>query len=309
MVLCSVAAAATAASLLTGSSEPILSSGLAPPVASSTNSIGTTHPASRPTSPTPTAGLGDMSAAGRAERMRQAWGTIRERLGLRSGNADATTDEHAGANEAAPRAGVTDTRELMLAEMARAFNVGLGLGASTGSPSTAGGADLSSSGEAEVAPEPDDAPAQGPPNVPAEGSFERFLVDLQSDLRAALAQDGGVFGTTDDEFTRAPRDENVPTSAEGTTPAAPAQTPPADLYNNEDVNENLETRSHMDSLPDLETLSESGSEFEEEEYEGGMMHHLNAFFYEYLQIMSRCISGRRHAGPSYRRANHRSWIW
>lgn len=213
-----------------------------------------------------------MSAAGRAERMRQAWGTIRERLGLRSGNTDATTDERAGVNEATPRAGVTDTRELMLAEMARAFNVGLGLGASAGSTTATGGTEGSPSGDAEAGPAVDEESTQGPPNIPAEGSFERFLVDLQSDLRSALAQDGSVFGPTEDEPTPTAHGGNVTTLTGDATPTAPAQTSPTSNDNHE-VNERLETSSRADSLPDLEALSESGSEFDddEEEYGAGMI--------------------------------------
>ena len=75
-LILSVAAAATAASLLTGSSEPILqpnqptnpASNIAPSQSSRTNNA-----------PSP-----DFSAAGRAERMRNAWTSIRERLGIRS---------------------------------------------------------------------------------------------------------------------------------------------------------------------------------------------------------------------------------
>ena len=72
----SVAAAATAASLLTGSSEPILQSN------QPTNSIPNIAPSQSSRSnnaPSP-----DFSAAGRAERMRGAWTSIRERLGIRS---------------------------------------------------------------------------------------------------------------------------------------------------------------------------------------------------------------------------------
>ncbi|KAF6759114.1 hypothetical protein DFP72DRAFT_1102300 [Ephemerocybe angulata] len=72
-------------------------------------------------------------AASRAERMRQAWSTIRERLGLRPNpprsaptlGSNGTHAPRAVGDSSAPQ--ITDTRELMLAEMARAFNIGLGL--------------------------------------------------------------------------------------------------------------------------------------------------------------------------------------
>ncbi|KAJ7600406.1 hypothetical protein C8J56DRAFT_910161 [Mycena floridula] len=183
--LLSVAAAATAASLLTGSTDHMQPGGLPPSPISPTNRAADTPTAnlfshSRPTSPTPTAGLGQdaAGASGRAERMRHAWGSIRERLGLRSngtlgGNRNSEGRTGADGN-------TLDARERMLAEMARAFNMGLGLsgdafGAANGSVPTE---------------ETETNPALPPviPSLPAEGSFERFLVDLQADLRIALTQ-------------------------------------------------------------------------------------------------------------------------
>ncbi|KAF6747903.1 hypothetical protein DFP72DRAFT_1074776 [Ephemerocybe angulata] len=72
-------------------------------------------------------------AASRAERMRQAWSTLRERRGLRPNpppsaptlGSNGTHAPRAVGDSSAPQ--ITDTRELMLAEMARAFNIGLGL--------------------------------------------------------------------------------------------------------------------------------------------------------------------------------------
>ncbi|KAF8148200.1 hypothetical protein B0H34DRAFT_266272 [Crassisporium funariophilum] len=156
----SVAAAATAASLLTGSSEPILSSGLAPPGSSplpnSTSStpslLGHSGSAGHPFGPVPNAPLADISAAGQAERMRQAWGTIRERLGLRPSMPPPPLEQDNPDNTNAPNispgteptthapASLPDTKELMLAEMARAFNVGLGLNGLSGGLGHGGGA-------------------------------------------------------------------------------------------------------------------------------------------------------------------------
>ena len=85
----------------------------------------------------------------------------------------------------------------MLAEMARAFNIGLGL---NGLGTNGGTSRIEGSTATPRAPEaPSDAPAedqqQQPPTtapppipIPPEGSFERFLVDLQVDLRRALTQ-------------------------------------------------------------------------------------------------------------------------
>ncbi|KAJ2918710.1 hypothetical protein MD484_g1711, partial [Candolleomyces efflorescens] len=211
--LLSVAAAATAASLLTGSSEPILTSGLAPPAAGSEHQHPQPHhqheepiddslyarrrrPTEYPPSP-------DNYATTRAERMRQAWGTIRERLGLRPN--PPASQPSLGSNGATPagdpsQAPVTDTRELMLAEMARAFNIGLGLnglgGSSNSSSATdeqqrrddegaAGASEHAAAAEGE-APAPTPSPSQ---TLPPEGSFDRFLVDLQADLRVALTRE------------------------------------------------------------------------------------------------------------------------
>jgi len=202
--LSSVAAAATAASLLTGSSEPILSSGLAPPPPTTTPPL--------PPPPVFPRMLPDASATSRADRMRQAWSTIRERLGLRpsvhhpdvpTSTADETFPLPPGdAFNSAP----ADARELMLAEMARAFNIGLGLNGS-GAPSSSdengpvnGPADTEGLGPINTEAQPRSqesgtnrtspvaAASETVPaiSMPQEGSFERFLVDLQLDLRVAL---------------------------------------------------------------------------------------------------------------------------
>ncbi|KIY74078.1 hypothetical protein CYLTODRAFT_416342 [Cylindrobasidium torrendii FP15055 ss-10] len=152
--LLSVAAAATAASLLTGSSEPILSSGLTPPSPVTSVPIPSEEPS--PVSQSPSApSLHSPDSTSRTERVRQAWSSIRDRLGMRS-----RLDEEGDRDGA-------DARERMLSEMARAFSLGLGVG---------------------------ESPDQPPPlhdhehsPLPAEGSFERFLVDLQLDLRATLS--------------------------------------------------------------------------------------------------------------------------
>lgn len=166
----------------------------------------------------------DVSAAGRSERMRQAWGTIRERLGLRPStsttddainpfqqdpsNTDAVSNPPAG--DRIGSGSPTDTRELMLAEMARAFNIGLGLnglgGLAPGSNPVNGGSEPEAVNGTNIADEDSHLPSEDSEStsqrqpaaeaptatLPPEGSFERFLVDLQIDLRIALTQ-------TDDE--------------------------------------------------------------------------------------------------------------
>lgn len=199
----SVAAAATAASLLTGSSGPILS-GLNP--AANENMPSASRPPTdlhRPTSPTPIPGLeglgslypglglaGPPRAAptvlnghgnGRA-RVRHAWVSLRERLGLRT-SSNAASDSIQTRHDRTPM----DTRDLMLAEMTRAFNIGLGL---------SGGPDADHTpqtpGESSVENQEGGEPPVPPSNLqehpePAEDSFEQFLINLQADLRVALS--------------------------------------------------------------------------------------------------------------------------
>ncbi|KIK69878.1 hypothetical protein GYMLUDRAFT_34268 [Collybiopsis luxurians FD-317 M1] len=221
--LLSVAAAATAASLLTTSSDrvsstgqphsrPVASSNVSPSSSSSSassvvdsahqpisqphlgspNTLPTTmHPAP-PTRSSPNSGLSDSIGDGaRAERMRQVWSTVRNRLGLGhphqrrndaytpsshgtiSPNTDSAADVMSDAEDrrrrrssAGPLTDARDARERMLGEIARAFNLGL-----SSSPPLA-----SQEGELDS-------------GLPAEGTFERFLVDLQVDLRGVLTGD------------------------------------------------------------------------------------------------------------------------
>ncbi|KAF9562155.1 hypothetical protein CPC08DRAFT_706880 [Agrocybe pediades] len=194
--LLSVAAAATAASLLTGSSDPILSSGLAPSDTSSPSA--SVNPSSYPRLPT---AIGNSSmpdvSAGRADRMRQAWGSIRERLGLRPSSSSPSAASPPLSSQDGPvdpttsSVGPTDTRELMLAEMARAFNIGLGLNNmaaanSDESHSVPAEEPTNSSSDNTELPSPPPGVETGSIRTAPEGSFERFLVDLQSDLRTAL---------------------------------------------------------------------------------------------------------------------------
>jgi hypothetical protein len=144
--------------------------------------------------------------------MRQAWGTIRERLGLRPSvphpEAPPTTATDLFPNSTGDGFNPVpaNARELMLAEMARAFNIGLGLNGLGGpsssnergpvnvpadteglGPSDAEAPPRSQENGANVAPSTGDASETVPRiGMPAEGSFERFLVDLQLDLRVAL---------------------------------------------------------------------------------------------------------------------------
>ena len=202
----SVAAAATAASLLTGSSEPIFSSGLTssqpPPSSSSISqsaSFNSNVPTERPLSPTPTSDAG---------RMRHVWSSLRDRLGLGGGahNSNHSNDTASGLGGSSQPSDVLrprDPREIMLTEMARAFNLGLGLGGATTSTTSTTASANSNTAELTM-PDGDvlagDRDGEQPP-LPPPDSFERFLMDLQSDLRVTLMQEqepGATGGTSRD---------------------------------------------------------------------------------------------------------------
>jgi len=191
--------------------------------------------------------------------MRQAWSSIRERLGLRHSPSQlGTTSPPAltqdSPSDATPGSAPADTRELMLAEMARAFNIGLGLNGlgSVGNPG--------SSDEPGTAPENLVMPTNGdssnefssPPaseaessRRPPEGSFERFLVDLQADLRTALTQPAAPVEHVQDASTTLPApDVNL-----DSTPNQRAPTPMPDVLDDD-----------SDDMPGLTEMSDSGSE-------------------------------------------------
>ena len=114
------------------------------------------------------------------ERLRGAWDSLRERLGLRDGrgNPENTPPEPFGDNGDVGRSGAG---EAMITEMARALGTGLGL-------------------QEEGPGRPADGPTVATPNAmvgvspvpPPEGTFERFLYNLQADLRIVLSEDTPV---------------------------------------------------------------------------------------------------------------------
>ena len=110
------------------------------------------------------------------ERLRGAWDSLRERLGLRDGrNNPENIPEPFGDGRDVGRSGAG---EAMITEMARALGTGLGL-------------------QEEGPGRPVDEPTVATPNVmagapsvpPPEGTFERFLYNLQADLRIVLSED------------------------------------------------------------------------------------------------------------------------
>ena len=206
----SVATAATAASLVSGSSDPLLSSGLAlpgmqgmqpAPSTLSDQGLGHSHGLnqsptqgqSRPLSPTPTAGLASR------DRVRNAWAGLRDRLGLRPSSPTSipssppaippSPEPEQVLNPSRPTSPV-DPRTQLLADMARAFQMGMGLDDTPASGSRSTGAQASPAIEVNLGDGQQRQQAEQqerPP--PPEDSFERFLMDLQVDLRRTL-EDG-----------------------------------------------------------------------------------------------------------------------
>lgn len=174
------------------------------------------------------------------------WESIRERVGLNPRNAGIPPSTSmpgmgVGAERGSDDAGAPPRMrpgELMLAEMARALNAGLG---------------LTNSGERRPGDQPAaDAPSNNmmfapvwDPNqpLPPEGSFERFLVNLQADLRTVLADDG----------SSAPVDHDRAPSTTPTVSAAGASVSPE------------ATTSTAEVAPESVRLPDDDDEEEEEE--------------------------------------------
>lgn len=131
------------------------------------------------------------------ERMRNAWGNLRDRLSRRAAaddpRTDAPTPPSPAAADPAPTDSPTDLRERMLVDMARAFQLGSGTNPPSDDPAPA-------EEQASTTPSsPSTSTAQDQErSEPAEGSFERFLVDLQNDLRVALSSEDFLSGRSQD---------------------------------------------------------------------------------------------------------------
>ncbi|KAN0130201.1 hypothetical protein V8E53_011958, partial [Lactarius tabidus] len=224
--LLSVATAATAASLVSGSSDPLLTSGLALPgmqgMQPAPSSPISGQSQNRPLSPTPTAGLASR------DRVRNAWAGLRDRLGLRpssptSASAPAPTSPAPAIPPPSPEpeqaspptttsasrpTSPIDPRTQLLADMARAFQMGMGLddtppgsGAGTGTGSRSGAGATGAQAQQQASSpanaievnlgdgqqrQQQQAEQQQERPPPPEDSFERFLMDLQVDLRRTL---------------------------------------------------------------------------------------------------------------------------
>ncbi|KAI0655491.1 hypothetical protein C8Q70DRAFT_433817 [Cubamyces menziesii] len=256
--LLSVAAAATAASLFSPS--------LGFQANTDANAPPQPPPAiPRPMSPTPTAGLVPVPAPAPApqqregrERIRNVWESFRERLGLnRSGLSQASGGTTASASEDPAN---MRPSEIMLAEMARALNVGLGL--TTEGSSTESAASASFEGAARVGSD-DPNRASRPP--PPEDSFERFLLNLQADLRVALSESGMSATAPSSEGVHTHSGEDRATASDNATEADSRIPPHDDLRapSPSDDDGEGEGDGHDDELPPLQDVSDS----EDEDYE------------------------------------------
>ncbi|KAK7039446.1 hypothetical protein R3P38DRAFT_477630 [Favolaschia claudopus] len=173
--LLTVAAQATAASLLTGSSDSLLRA------QSQSQSHLQPTPVASPYSPTSTS----PSSYASPSHPRTPFPPYRP--------TSLPPPTNSNSSPAVNGNGVgTDERATMLAEMARAFNLGLGLGAPRARSATTTNSDASN---ANANPgQGDGTRAGGEREEAREGTFERFLVDLQVDLRGAL---GGARSNND----------------------------------------------------------------------------------------------------------------
>lgn len=243
-------------------------------------------------SPTPTAGLGnlaglgslaglgiDPSSAGAGgqsqgaapprdgrDRIRNVWESVRDRLGLNPrGQQDGVAPtEGDNPNEVRMRPGD------MFTEMARALNIGLGLG--DGNVPGARQTDATSEGDppagddAEATPGATGDRAERP--LPPEDSFERFLLNLQADLRAALSEDTTSHGESRRErhsvVSSAPSTSAL---SEDISPVAGPSSPRRSTDSAQMVDGAAQTSEHPedeDGMPPLEDVSDSESDSDED---------------------------------------------
>ncbi|RDX49842.1 hypothetical protein OH76DRAFT_1482666 [Lentinus brumalis] len=274
--LLSVAAAATAASLFSPSLgfHPNADSNAPPPTG-----------IPRPMSPTPTAGLAggdgfgslpgfglDSSASpsqpiplpasqpreGR-ERIRTVWESFRDRLGLnRNPPANATDDALPSSEEQ----GNMRPGEIMLAEMARALNIGLGLNGDGSGTTPERAAESAPAGDNDERTADNGSAGRA---LPPEDSFERFLLNLQADLRIALSEGGATSSAPATGASDSGDGRSDPTEIASDT----ASVRPPDYH---EVPIGVTDEQHPgddddDDMPFLQDVSDSEDEMEEDIYD------------------------------------------
>ncbi|PCH44024.1 hypothetical protein WOLCODRAFT_154069 [Wolfiporia cocos MD-104 SS10] len=202
------------------------------------------------------------------DRIRNVWENMRDCLGLHSRNSVL------GGLNSMQSDGASDHMrpgDMMLAEMARALNIGLGLPNDNSVPTGTSSDRTGPSGEAgsggntssqTVTTDSADRPA------PAEDSFEHFLLNLWNDLRIALSEDGAA---------ERPQRDSVHSShsSSSTTPAQQDLAPvagPSSMHSGTSVNQSEypvpeSEDPDEDNPPQLEDGSDSEDEYDVDDEE------------------------------------------
>ncbi|GAW01042.1 ring finger protein [Lentinula edodes] len=299
--LLSVAAAATAASLLTGSSDSTSSTGLAHP---SLVTTGTPSSTSIPSADTPaldvpsslafsspypstsrrplstqinTTNTESVGARDRAERISQLWSAVRSRLGIGHGqpnsqrtdpdsqlftnpfgsdaSANAATVDARDGPGAGPVMDAHSARERMLNEISRAFNLGFS-SPSSSAPPTNFTTDAGDTSQGPTFGRAEDGNSDL--GLPSEGTFERFLLDLQVDLRNVLTGEGDGRTTREHGEPAILETDNSVTSRDERLPRPLREPEPED-----DTAE--------DSIPSLHDVSDSDDDTESNNSQGSSL--------------------------------------
>ena len=179
----------------------------------------------------------------------------------------------------------------MLAEMTRAFNGGIGLGAHGVSGTMGLRNNNQAEGESAVPPDTNrtvnnqESSESGTPSLatlPPEGSFDRFLMDLQIDLRTALTQAEDLPHTPTHQGRRSTPSEPVqqPQEAEARTEIANGDGPSSTQHPLPETQrisdqhgdhrpqgppEGIHADSGSPSMPDLSDVYDTDSDFEDAE--------------------------------------------
>jgi len=154
----------------------------------------------------------------------------------------------------------------MLAEMARAFNIGLGLNELGGANQTENDQHFHAAG-AGASEEATGEGGRREGELPPEGSFDRFLVDLQADLRLALTREdeGGQ--------QRVPEAQAAPTEATSSSTTGAVPEPSAEFRSATSASSQGENTRQEDQdeerVPDLISIDSSSSDGDYELEEQG----------------------------------------
>ncbi len=226
--------------------SPPVSDQLQPQSQNQVQDQGQSQAQTRPLSPTPTAGLASR------DRMRNAWAGLRDRLGFRPSSPTTSPVSPSAVSpplepEPAPSARpVTpvDPRTQLLADMARAFQMGMGLEDGSGSGSRSG---APSSPAIEVnlgdGQQRQQQAQQQERSSPPEDSFERFLMDLQVDLRRTL-EDGQPEAESEPE-----QEQEVDPVSVDSPPLIYPQEAPLSTHDRESADEVLDFSEGLPALP------------------------------------------------------------